>query len=330
MSDKEQSPKSTETFPPALQAAIDKFNKWADEHLSEAERQNAIGEALYHYTDGRGLKGIFENQTIWFTDYRHLNDPSELVHGMEMARDVMHFVANGADGRLGLFLELFADMFSQRNFSAALEFFIASFSKQRDDLGQWRSYADNGRGYAIGFAPHLFAITDDHGLQPNEKVVVGPVLYRVDQVIARHQLAIDEAAAIFLEAVTANADLIADKTIGLPFMQEFARAIIASPLIWNCLTSKHPAYEHEQEVRLIILGLRERLMPYIKTRLRGSEIVPYVVHDMPLRRGNNIAEIVVGPAAPPEAERSVHTLLTSLGVDPIPPISRSDIPYRVV
>jgi hypothetical protein len=283
---------------------------------------------LYHYTNESGLKGIIENQTIWFTDYRHLNDPSELVHGMEMARDVMRFVATGADGRLRLFLELLADMFSDRNFSATLEFFIASFSRQRDDLGQWRAYADNGRGYAIGLAPNLFAISDEENLQPNEKVVVGPVIYRTDQVLARHQLAIDQAAAIFLETVTANADLVSDKTIGIPFMQEFARAIIASPLIWNCLTTKHPAYQHEQEVRLIILGLRDQLMPYIKTRLRGSETVPYIMHDMPVRKPHNIGEIVVGPAAPPDAERTVRTFLTSLGGDPNVPVSRSDIPYR--
>lgn len=30
-------------------------------------------------------------------------------------------------------------------------YFICSFSSCGDDLGQWRAYADNGRGYALGF-----------------------------------------------------------------------------------------------------------------------------------------------------------------------------------
>ena len=56
------------------------------------------------------------------------------------------------------------------------------------------------------------------------------------------------------QSVEANADLVADKPIGIPFMQHFAREIITQPVIWNCLTSKHPACEHEQEVRLVIMG----------------------------------------------------------------------------
>ena len=134
----------------------------------------------------------------------------------------------------------------------------------------------------------------------------------------------------FMEVVAVNGDLVANKTIGIPFMQAFAREIIAQPLIWNCLTSKHPAYQHEQEVRLVIMGTPASLAPHIKTRLRGSEIVPYIAHPMPLRQPHNIAEIVVGPAATVDAERTLCTMLNSLGVDTKIGISRSDIPYRAV
>jgi hypothetical protein len=34
-------------------------------------------------------------------------------------------------------------------------YFVCSFSEAGDDLGQWRAYADNGRGYALGFDAHL-------------------------------------------------------------------------------------------------------------------------------------------------------------------------------
>jgi hypothetical protein len=128
--------------------------------------------------------------------------------------------------------------------------------------------------------------------------------------------------------VNANTDLVADRTIGIPFMQNFAREIIAQPLIWNCLTSKHPAYKHEQEVRLLIMGMPERLAPQVTTRLRGSEIVPYIAHPMPVREPHNITKIVIGPAAPPDTERTVRTLLASLGLDPKIEVGRSDIPYR--
>jgi Protein of unknown function (DUF2971) len=330
MTDAKEAASAERSLPPVLQDAINKFNQWSEEHLLLEQEKNTIEMPLYHYTNERGLKGIIESQTIWFTDYRHLNDPSELIHGIEMAHDVMRLAANGADGRVRLFLECLGDMFSSKNFSATLEFFIASFSRERDDLGQWRAYADNGCGYAIGFAPRVFRIVDKSDRKPHENVFVGPVLYGTGEVINRHHLAIDEVAGIFLDTVNANADLVRDKAVGIPFMQDLARAVIASPLIWNSLTSKHPAYAHEREVRLVILGLRNKLMPYITTRLRGSEIVPYIPQPQPLREPHMIAEIVAGPAAGADAERTVRTMLDSFKMEPNIPISRSDIPYRAL
>ena len=61
----------------------------------------------------------------------------------------------------GCGFKTFADMFQQSNIEKTLEFFIASFSRDRDDLGQWRAYADDGRGFAIGFSPRLFKVLDE-------------------------------------------------------------------------------------------------------------------------------------------------------------------------
>jgi Protein of unknown function (DUF2971) len=258
-----------------------------------------------------------------------MNDPSELMHGIEMAHHVARLMVPHADGRVRLFLETFIDMFRHANFDTSLEFFIASFSRERNDLGQWRAYADNGRGYAIGFSPRMFSIVK----QPQADRLpefLGPVHYTLDEVYTRYGPPLREAAKIFLETVSANADLVRDKSIDNLFMQEFARELIASPLIWLCLTSKHPAYEHEREVRLIIMGTSTYLLPHLTTRLRGSEIVPYIPHPMPFRELEYILEIVVGPAAPADAERTVRTLLNSLGVGPEVHILRSDIPYRAL
>jgi hypothetical protein len=320
--------RATARLPPVLQEAIEKFTAWAEQHLKIEQDATTITEPLYHYTNGRGLKGILESGCVWFTDYRHLNDPSELTHGIEMAHSVAQRLATGADGRVRLFLEDFADLFRHDNFTNTLEFFIASFSRARDDLDQWRAYADNGRGFAVGFAPRMFRIVEP--LPDRLPEFVGPVRYEIDEVCARHGAALEEAVAIFLGAVNANADLVRDKTVGIPFMDQFVREVIAQPLIWNCLTSKHPAYKHEQEIRLIILGTPARLAPHVVTRLRGSEIVPYIAHPMPLREPHNIVEIVAGPAAPIDAERTVRTLLNSLGVDPNVEVGRSDIPYRTL
>jgi hypothetical protein len=176
-----------------LQEAIGKFSKWAERYLKAEQDASTITVPLYHYTDGLGLKGILESGRVWFTDYRHLNDPSELKHGIDMAHDVARRLGTGADGPVRLFLERFTDLFRHDNFAATLGFFIACFSRARDDLGQWRAYADNGRGFAIGFAPRMFRISE---LLPDRlPEFVGPVRYKIGETCGRHAVALEEAVS---------------------------------------------------------------------------------------------------------------------------------------
>jgi hypothetical protein len=310
-------------LPSALSEAIEEFDRWCGKHLESEQKKHIITEPLYHYTDGRGLKGIIESQTIWFTDYRHLNDPSELSYGIEKARDLMRLKETGADNVGRAFLQCLRDMLSPKNFSK-LEFFITSFSFDRDELGQWRAYADNGRGYALGLQARVFTDLIRH---PN--VFISPVFYKTKEILDRHSLAIDRAFEIFQDAVDKNHTLLTNEADLDEFIQQFCRVTLASVVIWNCLTSKHVAYENEKEVRLIILGTSDKLKPSIKTRLRGSEIVPYIAHDLDVRSPQTILEIVTGPAAGTDAERTVRTMLSSLKVeDDEILIKPSGIPYR--
>ena len=305
-------------LPTALRAAIEEFERWSDDLLRTEQQNNTITEPLYHYTDGRGLKGIIESQTIWFTDYRHLNDPSELSYGIEKARDLMRQAATGADVYGRAFLECLSDMLSLRKF-ARLEFFIASFSRERDELGQWRAYADNGRGYALGIQA---SVLDDL------EAFVSPVFYSTKEILRRHSVAIDKAFELFRNAMDADPCLRENPDLFDQFVQTFCRTVLASVLIWNCLTSKHNAYDREQEVRLIILGERDKLTPKITTRLRGSEIVPYIAQQLAIRGAEAIFEIVTGPAAGADAERTVRTMLRSFNIDDKVPFESSGIPYR--
>jgi hypothetical protein len=106
---------------------------------------------IYHYTDDLGLRGIIESGKLWFSDIFGLNDPSELRHGLGVA--IRALKSRMVDDRPEI--EEFASRLERFEIDAAIEqsahFFICCFSKDGDDLGQWRAYADNGRGYALGF-----------------------------------------------------------------------------------------------------------------------------------------------------------------------------------
>jgi hypothetical protein len=129
--------------------AIQDYQAWTDRQMLSIQKRTAVSKPLYHYTDAAGLRGIITNQVFWFTDSRHLNDPTEMHHGMALARRLIDAGKSKKD-RAGLLYTMLDDLFTFRNFSNVFAFFIACFTRKRDDLGQWRSYADDGRGFAIG------------------------------------------------------------------------------------------------------------------------------------------------------------------------------------
>ena len=95
------------------------------------------------------------------------------------------------------------------------------------------------------------------------------------------------------------------------------RAVLASPLIWNCLVAKVDRYRPEKEFRIAILGQRDPLQPAVEFRNRSHdaiiERVPYIPFAYPLKQSGSIAEIVVGPVAPADAEDRVLRCLAALG-----------------
>jgi hypothetical protein len=50
---------------------------------------NISEQHVYHYTRLKGLRGIAENGRIWATDYRFLNDASELHFGLDILEMVI-------------------------------------------------------------------------------------------------------------------------------------------------------------------------------------------------------------------------------------------------
>jgi hypothetical protein len=312
-------------LPPVLSTAVGEFVNWSQQHLLTEEKATKITEPLYHYTNATGLRGIVESQKIWFTSYLHLNDPSELIHGIGIVHRLLKEIGGTDEGLVKMFCEMVDDLFQHRNFTDIFGFYIASFSRARNDLGQWRAYADNGRGFALGLAPHLFEAVNNPDPMPNEYYVV-PVLYGEKAAEQRYRVAIEAATTI----VRANRPHLSDKNVGIPFLRRMADELIAGQLILTSLTVKHEAYSHEKEVRLVMLGMRDRQKPYLKTRIRGSEIVPFMEGEMPLRDKDCIVEIVIGPAAAALAKDAVQSLLQSFGIKRGDVIRDSGIPYRAL
>lgn len=321
---------SKDALPKQFQDAAKAFQEKVNAKLEGQQKADGVEQPLYQYTTAAGLKGIFETEQLWFTDYRFHNDPDEFLYGKKLALEVLDtFAAVAPNNYAKQLIESVRSILTSDKLDSALHVFLACFSRKRDDLGQWRAYGDNGRGFAIGFAPPMFAIEDPAFQTHIEKIYLGSVVYDQTEALSRHREAIGWALDDFLAAARLNPHLMKSSVKRDAFLQEMRTSLIASPLIWYSLTAKHHAYRDEDEVRQVLLGAGDDLKPCIQTRVRGSEIVPYVAAPWRVREAGMIEEIVVGPAASFGAEEAVIAMLRSCGVDGVK-VTRSGIRYRPV
>jgi hypothetical protein len=171
-------PKSDAPIPTDMQSALDRFKQEAMNAvglLLNKLEQHQVEPIIHHYTTGDGLRGILESGKLWLTDVFALNDPSELRHGVGLASSVLDDKIKGESlPAVQRFAKDFRGFLQSNKFKEIANIFVCSFSKSEDDLGQWRSYADDGRGYNLGFETALLKRTfgDDkkmsHGMQVSD------------------------------------------------------------------------------------------------------------------------------------------------------------------
>jgi hypothetical protein len=233
---------------------------------------------LHHYTNHSGLMGIINNNSIWLTHYRYLNDTDEYKYGVGLA---LKELSKRELDRNGDQFNNLNSYFERSYMSSHRDVFVASFSSSKDSLSQWRAYGQQS-GYSIGFEGRaLMKLAHKHGVylckcsyDPNEhRQLINEVLDRKEELRSK--------------------DLSFNK----------AEAEIEELLLKVFCVIKNPAFKDEEEWRLIYSPksyffnadtvLSDRDVLYRST---VSFIVPYI--NLELARNdfcNALHEIYVGP-----------------------------------
>jgi hypothetical protein len=115
----------------AFTAGVRSYDRASKVRLLNAQRRDAIKAPLYHYTSRDGLCGIITAQKIWFTDYRCLNDDTEIGFGIAAAKAVLAEVG-AREPKASLFCGMTADLLTTENLDGHFGFYVASFSRKRD------------------------------------------------------------------------------------------------------------------------------------------------------------------------------------------------------
>jgi hypothetical protein len=304
-----------------MDRCFEEFDKLILEQSVEQQKY-AVSPLLYHYTDGPGLLGILDSGTIRLTDIYGLNDPSEIRHGVEMACNVIDEVTKGQHPAAELFAQQFSDLI-QGNVEKLGRVFIACFSRDGDDLGQWRAYAANGSGYAVGFdGPMLEKAFAARGTDQNTTIHI----YYDDRVLRG---LMERLVRLVLPLLA----LPAGQNVSEEVVREFLTTVatnLSIAVLHTAMLFKHKAYDQEQEYRF--LHLRDLGAPIedLKRRARGASIIHFNEFDWKKADAHILREIVIGPAAREDVARTFVAECLSIGgiaIDTVK-VTRSSIPYR--
>ena len=309
------------SLPKPLKSAFGELEAWIKSELLADQARSVPAFPLYHYTDQTALRGILEKQQLWCFLHSQQSDPTEVSYSMEIARRVIREEAGRGSPPVESLLKGLDDMLASHPLGETFDFYFFSFSRHRDDPGQWEEYGRKGTGFSIGFAPALFR-PDQTTLLPRatENVFVSRVIYGRDATRTRHRRGVRKLARIVGRVAASHPELVHGRNLQSWF-DAMNKLLIADLLIWNCLTAKHDRYRREQETRYIILGVRQIFNDWRRSLGKRS----YVETSLPLTVGGNVVEVLVGPRAAADAEENVRAILRGHGYSNSIPVTRSSV-----
>jgi hypothetical protein len=252
--------------------------------LWKADQESELEPAeLFHYTSAEAFQNILQNKTLWASEALSMNDPTEGIHPGAFVRDRLA-------ERKDCIPQKILDVFTDQSLTQILDsqIFVASFCDSGDVLGQWRAYARDGRGYAIGFSPRM--------LLEGISVVAG---------LARVEYDAQKLRALAHEIIDYAIGVVAHSNMGGEEAESYW-GHVANFLIQSLMRFKHPAFREEREWRMICLPAPS----LVKFRVVGTRLVPYIHLPIPLEA---IRKIRLGPRYTSRDNR-VDSFLRSIGL----------------
>lgn len=270
-------------------------------------------DLIYHYCDSNAFFAICTNRKLWMNDLHSMNDFMELHWGYSIWEQ-------SANTRIEKYGKEFLDEIDEViHFSGFQGLLLANcFSTDKDVLSQWRAYADDGKGYVIGFNAKELLQLPIRALQ---------VLYDKERQIKEATATIDALYQLKQE----------DSNEFKTFCNVFG---------YDLSAFKNPAFIEEKEIRLIHLldfkksndfmklvdkgGIyfgEDRKGEEIKFRIKQDIPTPYIELDFSNNNKiNPIKEVVIGPKNE-VMKTAIRIFLETIGIEKVE-INKSNASYR--
>lgn len=272
-----------------------------------------VPQKLYHYTNCEAFMGIVQNLEFWASHIKFMNDNTEA----ELAYNIL---MGGIKRESKNQVEALTKKVKEAIDAAyqSMDVFIVSFSKNDDDINQWRGYANSVPSYDLIIRTKYLSkeILTPKKISEINDIVTGnktpadiqtfllPCLYKDEQ----HKVLLLDLITKFKKAKTEDA-----------VIQIARQFLFYAPLI------KDKSYKDENEWRLII-HLNKNQYEKISFRKGKSYIVPFYKQKI---NANCIDGVVIGscPNLQIQHQATKYFLSKQKGIGEIQ-IYRSSIPFR--
>lgn len=264
---------------------------------------------LYHYTSSNGLLGIITSKKLWATHYAFLNDYNEFEYAKKLIKKILLNHLNDSDEHEAIKnnWNLFEEQFPYYNI------FLVSFSTEKDQLSQWKGYAEQGKGFSIGFKTEIIGLSTPPKHRTNS-FTIRPVLYDLKS----QEHIINEAIEQTFKDMTKDEESFRSPNhypqrffkIGIGEYKNplhYAR-VFYKILHWNCLypivSFKSEHFKEEKEWRVVHVQTKfdSQFPTNLEIKFRSSlgEIIPYIEISLNAEVGDPrskfpLTEIVYGP-----------------------------------
>ncbi len=273
-----------------------------------------MSDIMYHYCSTSAFLKIVESRTLWLSDFRTTNDKME-----GRWADRLFSIPDGIPYKDKILPALSVE----RHSAFRSPTYVACLSLEGDLLSQWRGYANNGQGVAIGLRADLVPDrppVDLGRLFEEFEFTAVDVLYdgqaqraALEELIAKYvercQGKSEKECEPMIQAMLFELDHLRASMKSSGFSEERERRIIFKPyrLQWN-------------QGRML-KGTKKQME--LRVRATSDRIVEYFEYSLP---SDAIKEVVLGPKNESEDD-AVSLLLRSNEFQSVK-VSRSAVSYR--
>lgn len=282
----------------------------------------------YYYCSLDTFLNILKSKEIYLSDPLKMNDKAEIRWYLDKLNDdknednIFGSIFERMRMRSGLKFSL-KELLDRLDSKGQNSIYVSCFSKKSDVLSQWRAYADDGSGVAIGFDLDKFLIANNFWI---EEIIYTNDISEEDEIESDIECVADTIGTVIHENNLTDREMKIDV-----FLHELIPVLVKY---------KNPAFIEEDEVRLIYCEdmkfekivnsygafkekWEEKTLKHDFRTIRNNDITEFV------RLGfqpDTITEICIGPKCALSKNDVLTISKTILGIEPN--IEVSEASYR--